>query len=328
MKILFSILGSLLGLALISLISPWILWQAEHQELALLFDQAKPVAQAKNGEYALAQGKPTPVGNWISCPDKTSSCVLTQRTIEKLQEIEKDYCGQPLSSQFIIRQIEDKCPQNGSCEHCYRVREKEWVELKELAEAQTVAFILEGKTVQPGKANHLLGEKVTTALSEGETTRTTYHYLPVDNFLLGAGDLQNNELVLPVKNPFVVSNLSRTETLLELQSQDTATKWMLRILSLFLMILGMILFMGPLMVLTDFFRLVPFVGKHIDRGIDGVLKLLLALLGVLLWGISWVSILIVTNIYLISLVLLIGVGLFFLFIRTRKTAPSDSSIPS
>ncbi len=150
--------------------------------------------------------------------------------------------------------------------------------------------------------------------------RYNYEYLPTDDVQLVAGDAVGDRISGAAdKKPFVVSNLGYTGTLEDLESQDKTTSWLLRIVSLVLMVLGAVMIAGPLTVFTNVFRFIPFLGKRLDKGLDSMISFVAAFIGFLLWLVMYAAVLLLKNIWLVLLVFgAIGIVVVVLVQRGQK----------
>lgn len=146
--------------------------------------------------------------------------------------------------------------------------------------------------------------------SDGDR-RVTYTYLKADEELVIAGNARNGE-ISEADEEFVVSALSYSETLDELEAQDSSAKWGLRILSLGLMVAGFLMLFGTIasipLALT---KIVPFIGDDISSGISGVVTGVAGVLGFVLWLILFGLISILKStvaLVIIGIILLVVIG--------------------
>ncbi len=285
-------------------------------------------------------------------------CLYVEETKEAYTRVEKETCGRLSSNQEELRYLGDECDSDGTnCEPCYLVAEYDW-EVQDTT-SNFVDFKLGDYTVAGSDSTNFIGTKslmnyeflyddldddeldeyaYEDDLYDGEygvdgeymvgDLRYSYEYLESDQTLLVAGNAENNTIKSAYEGkPFVISNLSYQGTLEDLESQDTASKWGLRIASLVLMVIGMVLLAGPLTVFTNVFRFIPFIGKRADKGIDAVISFVAALIGVVVWLIVFLGVLLLKNILLVlGVLVVIGIVIVVLVMKGKKnTASSESS---
>ncbi|EKD79189.1 MAG: hypothetical protein ACD_41C00140G0001 [uncultured bacterium] len=194
-------------------------------------------------------------------------------------------------------------------------------------------FGLGAYTVTPTEAVNFIGEDSFTTATAVEPQvgdeRQVMTYYPVQSVALVAGLASDNTLSVPTDDkPFVVSNLDYAGTLAELESQDAAKKWMLRIISLVLMVVGMTMIASPLTYFTNVFRIIPFLGSRVDRGFDAVIGFVAALIGVVLWLVLWMLVLVLKNIWIILGVLLILAVVVIVLIQRGKKKKATTAAPT
>lgn len=348
--ILSSLVGMLIGFALVVIGSPLAAWYAESQHRAEDFSSATVVdAQSTQSGYIIIEDQPI-VKEPLVCPtgkveavdaDTTavSECLYVAKVDEEYSVEQKEQCGTLNSNQEQVAYLGEECDADGAnCEPCYRVNEYTWKQISETAEYAKIG--LGQYVITPSESTNFIGgsEMVvydvanlgTEANPEVSDSRFSYEYFPVSEQLLVAGDSENGKIKGAYdKKPYVVSNYSYQGTLAELEAQDTGMKWGLRILSLVLMVFGAVLIVGPLTVFTNVFRFVPFVGKHVDKGVDAVISFFAALVGVAMWVVVYGLVLVLKNVWIILIVLgVLGFGIIMLVQRGKhKQNTTDSNQP-
>ncbi|MFH1426120.1 MAG: TMEM43 family protein [Candidatus Kerfeldbacteria bacterium] len=360
-----SLFGVLIGLGLVVIGSPLAAWYAESQHRAEDFSSAKVIeATAPETGYIATEGE-TSEADKLNCPvadeegkvkdekaddkkavegeaatDDTAKaqepekCLYVETDKQVYTRSEHEQCGTISENQTKIRYVGEECDQDGTnCESCYLVEEYDWESTE--TDSKYASFKLGVFTVTPSGSTTFFGTKSLTNYEYTESkndpiegdVRWVYDYMPLFKTLLIAGNAENDEVKAAYEGrPFVVSNLSHQGTLEALEAQDASTKWILRIVSLVLMVFGMILIVGPLMLFTNMFKFIPVVGKHIDRGFDGVLKFIASLVGIAMWIVVYSVVLLLKNIWIIFIVLvIIGAIVFVLVQRGKKKGKAPES---
>ena len=323
----------LLGLLLIIFLSPFTVWYAESQHRAKDFSSANQVeAISQETGYVTLQGAPTS-NSPLPCPDDLDpSCVYVKTEIRKFVRKESVECGDAPTNKRIIEQIEDVCDEDGyDCESCYRVEEERWETKstkKNFSDLKIGAY-----TVNLSNDTNVIGEEqhneyftVNAELIENRSeepklgdSEISYEYLEIKNPLLVAGESDGSTISSPEKKVFVLSSLNPEATVAELDSQDKGTALALRLLSLFLMILGFVLLISPILSITgSLSKLVPILGKKAHAAVSWVLVGLSAIVGTLVWLIIWGVVLTLKNFWIILGVLAIITAIIAL-VMVRKT---------
>ena len=314
-----TVFGFFIGVILVVFGAPLLLWNAESQHRAADFETAQVVDELDIQDgYVVVDSEPAVNEDGeVECPGSDSSakenCLYIKTTEEVYTAKEETQCGDLDDDAVIIQRQAEQCDENGqNCEQCYLVETYDWK--AEDSSEQFIEFFVGLYSVIPSEKTNFIGKQdyLEYAVAEAEAdpvpgdVRYDYTYFPVPDVILVAGDAEGGEIRAAYEDkPYVISDRSWQGTLEELQAQDTAAKWGLRIASLAAMVFGVILIFGPLMLLTNIFRVIPFVGKHVDEGIDGLLKFILGLVGFVLWLALWLVILTVKNILFIIVILLI-----------------------
>ncbi|MDP3970886.1 MAG: TMEM43 family protein [bacterium] len=298
--------------------------------------------------------------NEIDAEMEEENCVYVEEQVERYGVQEKEHCGSLSSNQTVVRQLQDECDADGTnCESCYLVEEYDWE--TESTDSQYASFLLGKYEITPSDGANFIGTKEFTEYDlladyeagltedglyddvyyddEVDTTREntgayevgdlryTYTYLNADQTLLVAGDADNNQIKGAYdKKPYVVSSLNYQGTMEDLEAQDSASKWGLRIASLVLMVLGVVMIFGPLTIFTNVFRFIPWLGKRLDKGLDSMIQFIAALIGFVMWIILYAMVLVLKNIWLIIIVLaVLGVGVFMLVKMGKKKSDAVKS---
>lgn len=355
-----SIIGLLAGLAMVVFGSPLAAWYAESQHRAEDFTTAVVVedpAAVQEG-YVVIEGEVKNVDTLL-CPidpnataaevgesaggaaaAETTNCAYVKTDTQKYTRTEKEQCGSVSDNQKIIQRVQDQCDSDGTnCESCYIVEQFDWKTTSTVHNA--ARMMLGGYTVKASEKSNLIGSTEMTVYEFPESAtkplendlRYQYEYLESDQKLLVAGNAEKGMMTQAYEGkPYVFSNLSYQGTLEELQSQDQAAKWGLRIASLVMMVLGFVLIAGPLTMFTNLFRIIPGLGKHLDKGFDALIGMVAGLIGFVLWLVVWGVVLVVKNVWvLLAVLIILGVVVFVLVQRGKKrgagNTPSAGSTP-
>ncbi|MFC1598040.1 TMEM43 family protein [Patescibacteria group bacterium] len=279
-------------------------------------------------------------GNQVAEEDtkeEPKDCLYVSTEKEVYTRSETEVCGEPSDDQTIIRETVVECDEDGTnCDQCYLVEEYSWDSVE--SDDDYAKFTMGNYTVTPSGSANFIGsqELIDYEFEESmkdpieDDVRYRYTYVTSDQRLLVAGDAENSEIKGAYeKKPFVISNKSYQGTMEQLQAQDSSMKWILRIVSLVLMIVGVIMIFGPLTYFTNIFKVIPVVGKHVDQGFDGVIKFFATVIGIVLWLVVWGIVLALKNIVVIIVVLaVIGVIIFALVMRGKKKVKGATSGPA
>lgn len=331
-----SFIAALLGLGFIVIGSPLAAWYAESQHQAKDFSTATQVVSTEQQSGYLAVTGTASAIDVLTCPSQTevtnTECVWVKTEDQTYQREEKRQCGYVSSDQKILYNLPDECDSDGTnCKSCYQVEEYSWETVN--TSDDFAKFGLGVYNVTPTAAVNFIGEETFTTATAATPVvgdeRQVLTYYPLPAIALVAGEAAAGEIVAAVdKKPFVVSNVDYAGTLVELESQDTATKWMLRIISLVLMVVGMTMLASPLTYFTNIFRIIPFLGSRVDRGFDAVIGFVAALIGVVLWIVLWMLVLVLKNIWLILGVLLVIAVIVVMLIQRGKKSKATTSAPT
>ncbi|MFH1766486.1 MAG: TMEM43 family protein [Patescibacteria group bacterium] len=255
--------------------------------------------------------EPTPTQVIEEAVTEPQNCLYVAATKEIFESREVEQCGELTKDQTLIKRIEDSCDEDGTnCEPCYLVNEYDWT--LEDTNYDYARFSINAYTVSPEGGANFIGTSnfVDYVYDESKTSpivgdiRYNFTYLPADQQILVAGNAANNEIEGAYDGkPFVISNKNYEGTLAALKSQDKAMGWLLRIASLLAMMIGMLMIVGPITYFTNIFRTIPILGKHVDKGFDGVIKSAAALIGLVLWLIIFALVLLLKNILIVIAVL-------------------------
>lgn len=327
----------LFGLLCIVILSPAALWFAESQHKAADIQSAMQVsatAPAVNG-YVVVSGTSS-VAKPVACPKDTqitdTACIYSRTTVETFTESKETQCGSISSSQKILGPAPDQCTSGGSCSKCYYVASDAWQTTSD--NRLYAPFVIGSYTVTPSKSTTFVGTTfVHTGVSDSATpnvgdVKTTMEYLPAAMAQTVVGESSHGMIDTGAAGKvFAVSSLDYAGTVQGLAQQDSQTMWLLRIVSLILMVIGFVLLTAPFeAVFTMFFRFIPIVGGIVNRGVSGVLHLLSGILGLLVWLVVFALVLAVKNILVVGVIMLIIAVLVLAVMKSNgaKLAPKKS----
>ncbi len=351
--------GALIGVLFVVFLSPLAAWYGESQNRAENFQTAIVVeAVSDESGYIVIEGDVTndtplscPVDDSIPSADSddmlvaeedamvveetAANCLYVSTDTQDYTRTEKEVCGSPSADQTILYETVTECDEDGTnCEQCYQVEQYDWESVEQVSAFASAS--LGSYTVTPSEKTNVIGSKEMTVHEfedsildpfEGDR-RYVYEYLESDQELLVAGFAEDGMIEASYEdNPFVFSTLSYQGTLEDLEAQDSTAKWGLRIASLVLMVLGMVMIFGPLTAMTNVLKVIPGLGKHLDKGFDSVIGFVAGLIGLVLWLIMWSAILVVKNIWVLVIVLLIliGGGVFLAIKKGQKKGHGASA---
>jgi len=250
-------------------------------------------------------------------------CLYVYVQNETYSRKEERVCGDTSDDQKIIEHLEDECDDEGNCEHCYLVESFDWNGGD--SSSEFASFTVGSYQINPSSKAKFVGTSslVDYQFPDRKNTpnvgdkRFNYTYMPSNNDTLIVGNASDQKIEGALDDKiFVISSKSYAGTLEALQNQDKSSGRMLWIFSLIAMLIGMLLVVGPLTLLTDIFKVIPFFGKHADKGFDGMIKFGAILAGLVLWGIVYVFVLLAKNILLILGVLAV-IGILIFVVATK-----------
>jgi hypothetical protein len=120
------------------------------------------------------------------------------------------------------------------------------------------------------------------------------------------------------KKYLLVSSRDYQSTYDTLKAQDRLIGWILRIVAFIILLVGYNMIFGPISVMSNFVRKIPFLGKWIDNAVGGIIFLVSLLLAIVHFIILWILIMIIKNIILIAVLVAAGIGIFYLYAHFKK----------
>ncbi len=324
-----------LGLGLI-LYGPYFLWDAESQNRANDFSAA-PLVSIESEETGHLTVKGLPESNEsLLCPserdDSAEECVSISTTVREYSIEEVEQCSSNRPSRA-IENLAEKCDSDGeNCKPCYLVEKEIWKQVS--SNTEFAPFTIGNYKVPSAYEAELIGQKsfkVYNAWEESESDsflyeertvsetnaepgdrETSYNYLSMDSELIVSGVANTSMEIGAGEKTFVISSLSEAETLGNLESKDTQSKWMLRALSMAMVVFGFIFIFNtvaaiPLMLVG----IIPFLGKKLEEGISSVISFIAGAIGLVIWGLMWASVLLLKNIVALIVIGVVLVGAAF-----------------
>lgn len=325
-----SIFGVLIGLGLVVLVSPLLAWSSQTQHRAKDFKSAEVVSsESVTSGYVVVEGDATTTDD-VYCPmegdltvaidqfeaEGRDRCVYARATEETYQYVEKEVCGGIQEGQVFVQNTQDDCA---------LVKELEWVETDRNEVINT--FKIGAYTIIAEDAI-LIDDETFTAYPAGVTEETanegdvrySYRLLEFRDRMLVAGNAESNGAIEGAfdKKTFVVSQKGYDGTLDALKSMDRSAATVFAVMSLLAMMFGMILIVGPLSLLTNIFVGIPFIGSHVTRGFDAIVKLFAALVGFVIWVPMFVIVVVINKLLIAIIVLAVAGAVVFYLAQKGK----------
>ncbi len=317
-----SIVGVFIGILIILLLAPTVLWFAESQNSAKIFSHSKEVlSNSVVSGYIRTNGIANANNQMVCYENKISgNCLYYDYELEELQYTVKDYCGKLSENQKIIETKGQDCHRDSNdeevCEQCYSVNESEWNVVK--SENKFSAFSVGNfKVLNPDNAKIVGSDKYERQIDVNH--RENMNYIKDGVNLLVAGKSDGHVISDGGKKKYLlVSTKDYQSTYDYLKSQDRFIAWLLRIIAFIILLVGYNLIFGPISVLSNFVRKIPFIGKFIDGAVDSIIFIVSLILAIIHFIILWILIMIIKNIiYIAALVAVIGLG-FYLYTKFKK----------
>jgi hypothetical protein len=327
----------LVGLFLIFLASPFVLWFSEGARSAKDFSSAELLTNTDITQdgYIAIEGAPSDTTN-LPCPEGIDykQCLFLQTHVEEFVYSEGERCGSIPADVGIIERRPDKC-EDGECEPCYLVETSDWDTIGDRKDYAD--FTLGAYTIKPSGSANIVGEQVYEVNYDNldpyyGDQRTRYTYLPDEDLVLVAGPSTAGTIRGDMNKTLFISDLSYEATAIQLKAEDTATKWAGRIFSLILMMLGFVMvvsqFADPL---TGTMRIIPVFGKSLQNASRSIIYAAAALLGLLAWIPVFIVIFLTRNLWVAIIVALV-IAAFFIYkektgMKINVKMPGKKNIP-
>lgn len=308
-----SIVGLFVGILIVLFLVPVVLWFAESQNSAKVFSHSKSVDALSGASGYIRTMGVVNANSPVPCYENKveGNCLYYNYVLEELQYEVRDYCGNLGANQKVIETKGQQCRRNSNdeevCEQCYVVNESKWNSVK--SEKKFLPFSVGNfKVSSPGDAK--LVEVFNYNKQVDSTHRESMDYIKDKTELLVSGSSDGTYISDGgSKKYLLISTKDYQSTLKYLKSRDKAASWFLRILSLFLLFVGYMMIFGPISVMSNFVRKIPFVGKWVDNAVDSMIFLISLGLAIVHFIVLWILIIILKNIIVIGIV----IGLFLLF---------------
>jgi hypothetical protein len=320
--ILQSIVGIFIGILLILLLAPPLLWFAESQDSAKIFSFSKEVLPTSGAKGFIRTMDIAAADSPLPCYQNKveGNCLYYNYRQEELQFTAKDHCGQLSENQKVIEVRGQECHRDSNdeevCEQCYIVNESNWKTT--VSERRFQPFTIGSfKVSDPDSAKVLGAEQYTNQIDE--THREEMAYYKDSTRLLVAGSSDGMTISHGGNSKYLlVSSMDYQATYDTLKANDVMIGWILRIAAFVVLLIGYSMIFGPISVMSNYVRKIPMIGRFIDNAVGGVIFLVSMLLAIVHFTVLWMLIMIVKNIVVIAvLVLVIGL-VFYFFTRNRK----------
>ncbi|NQV11854.1 hypothetical protein HQ524_00670 [Candidatus Uhrbacteria bacterium] len=320
-----SIVGVLVGIVLV-LGSPFAMWAAGSQNTAKDFAKAEAVdATSSASGYIVVRGAPS-----YATADGGSACFLNQcitetksnQTLTTSNELICRQTVQNTETQRVIGRNGEECDADtGECVPCWDVEKDTWEELS----STTLNYDVKvgAYTVEVTDNAILIDTKEQIVEEDFDydgkaIERTVYTSFIMPSQLLAAGQSDGSTISTSAKRVFVLSNLDREATLLELKAQDRANKFALWGVAFFMLFIGFAMMFGPLEWLGRFAGKIPGIGPMLREGSKGMIAGISFLLALVLWIIEWFFISILQNVWLAAGAILIIAGVAYWMSKRKK----------
>lgn len=320
--ILKSIFGLFIGILIILLLAPTVLWFAESQNTAKTFSHSKDVLSTSG---ATGYIRTIDIGKSISpmnCYENKveGNCLYYHYKLEELQYAVKDYCGDLSSNQKIIVTKGQECHRDSNdeevCEQCYSVNESNWNIVKEEIKYQSFS-IGNFKVNDPIYATFIGSEEYNKQIDENH--KEIMSYVKDGSRLLVSGSSDGSVISYGGKKKnLIISTKDYQSTYEYLKSRDRFIAWILRIVTFIILLIGYNLIFGPISVLSNFVRKIPFIGRFIDNAVDSIIFIVSLILAIIHFIVLWVLIMIIKNIVWIAIIVAVAIGLFYLYTYLKK----------
>lgn len=332
-----------LGIGLI-LYGPYFLWDAESQSRAIDFAAAPMVSvESQQKGHVKVKGLPESSEAFL-CPsedlDSALECVSVSTTVREYTLSDEEVCSNTRPSR-VIRNLAEKCDSKGeNCKPCYLVEKEEWKQVS--SDSDFAPFSIGNYQVPSAFDAEMIGQSSYTTYTPWEDfeedsylyderkpsknnaepgdQETTYTYMPIDGDFVVSGVANDSMEIGAGDKTFVISALSEAETQGKLQSKDTQSKWMLRGLSLLMVMFGFIFIFNtiaalPLMLV----KIIPFLGPKLEEGIQSIVSFVAGTIGLIVWGFMWATVLFLKNILALAVIgVVLALGVFAVIHFSKK----------
>ncbi|MCL5018825.1 MAG: TMEM43 family protein [Candidatus Pacearchaeota archaeon] len=321
--LLGSIAGVFIGILIILLLAPVLLWFAESQDSAKIFSLSEEVLSTSGATGFIRTTDVATANVAVPCyQNKVSgNCIYYSYVLEELQYTTRDYCGTLSENQKVIETKGQECRRDSNdeevCEQCYLVNESNWNTVQQEMKFQPFS-IGNFKIDYPNSARIIGAETYSNQIDSTHKERMDYIRNGVT--LLVAGD--SNGVTISDggdKKYLLVSTLDYQATYETLKAQDVLIGWILRIIAFLALLIGYNMIFGPISVMSNFVRKIPLLGKWIDNAVGGVIFLASLLLAIVHFIIIWVLIMIIKNIIWAALIVGVAGIIFYLYTKFKKS---------
>lgn len=302
-------MGTFIGIALI-IFSPLVLWQAESQHRAKDFAAAVQVeADDVQEGYVTFEGTVETEENLLCAND--DACYYYNIDHQELVKIQEEQCG--TTDGEILYRTGQQCDDDGTCEQCYMVEKEEWQ--TQSSESDYMSVKVGEYQVEVNGRGEMVGTKDATIMLS-DTTRDVWYYMPAVDTLRVAGESRGGEVQGAGELTFVVSAYSYDQTLVELQARDDLNKWIFRLITFVMLVVGYGGVFGVLSYFSSLAGQIPIVGRFVKEGFGAIVGLITMVLATITFALEWVVIAFVKNIWIVAgllAVIAVGVALWTKF---------------
>lgn len=315
--------------------APLALWRAESQKRAIEFRSAIEV-NADNIQNAYVRTRAlAKAEESVPCPvevsAKSANCIYVFSEVKEYQQSERETCSMTKPTGTIVRTLEDKCDESGKCTPCYVVSENSWKVLR--SESKFARFAVGNYKVAPDSSANVIGaETYTRYYKQGEYDSVNFTSVAPESYpgskmqptspklgevevkhsyieegaeILVTGQADKGEISTGEK-VFVISTQNYQQTLKSLESQDNASKWLLRLLSFAMTVSGFVIIMVNLMAIANIIiERVPVVGNLVSKQLRGLAAIIGIVLGTGYWLLAFALVLLLKNVLAIGLVFVV-----------------------
>ncbi len=318
-----SIVGVFIGILIILFLAPTVLWFAENQNIAKIFSFSKEVASTSGVSGFIRVMDTAKADSSLVCYQNKvgGDCIYYNYKLEELQYTLKDYCGSLKKNQQVIETKGQQCSRDNNdkekCKQCYLVNESDWKVIQQENVFQSFS-IGNFKIPYPNNAKIIGSGRYNKQIDASH--KESMSYFKDNTRLLVSGSSDGSTISHGGKKKYLlISSMDYQSTYETLKAQDKITGWVLRILTFVILLIGYNLLFGPISVMSDFARKIPFIGKWIGNAVGGIIFLVSLFLAILHFIILWILITIIKNIILIAVLVAGIIGIFYLYTYFKKS---------
>ncbi len=322
-----SVVGIFIGLLLLVVFSPVVLWFAESQNSAKVFSLTKEVESTSGATGYIRTTAIATATTPLPCYTNTvaGNCLYYDYHQEELQYKVKDYCGVLQQNQQVLEKKGQQCNRDNNdeeqCEQCYTVNESNWNVL--FKETKFPPFSLGNFKVLESENAKIIGAEEYKKDIDA-THRESMSYIKDTSSLLVAGNSDGGVISDGGNKKYLLlSTKDYQQTYTLLKKQDKFLAIFLRLMTLLILFIGYNLLFGPLSVMSNYVRKIPIIGRWIDGAVGFVIFLVSLLLALLHFALLWILIIFLKNIFFIAIAVAVLFLLFHLFTHFRSATQNN-----